>query len=89
MTRIRTISPREARGELRQVYEQLRSDMVGTRLVPLGISAWGIMRVFSLRPALLAAFNRAFLHTMWGGPLGREAKEALGVTVARTNSCPY
>jgi hypothetical protein len=71
------------------VYEQLRYDMVGTRFFPLGLSAWGIMRAFSLRPALLAAFDRAFLHTMWGGPLRREAKEALGVTVAQVNSCPY
>jgi hypothetical protein len=89
MTYIKTVSPRQAQGELRHVYEQLRHDLLGTRFFPLGLSAWGIMRVFSLRPAVLAAFSRAFLHTMWGGPLRREAKEALGVTVARVNACPY
>jgi hypothetical protein len=89
MAHIETIGPGRAQGELRQVYEQLRYDMVGTRLFPLGLSAWGIMRVFSLRPALLGAFDRCFLHTMWGGPLRREAKKAIGVTVAQRNSCPY
>jgi hypothetical protein len=86
---IKTIGPSQARGELRRVYEQIRHDMVGTHFFPLTLSSCGIMRVFSLRPALLGAFERCFLHTMWGGPLRRVAKEAIGVTVAKVNSCPY
>jgi hypothetical protein len=89
MAYIQTIGPRQSRGNLLAIYEQLRLDMVGTRFLPLTLSAWGIMRVFSLRPAMLRAFCRSFLHTMWGGPLRRAVKEALGVTVAQVNSCPY
>jgi hypothetical protein len=48
-----------------------------------------IMRVFSLRPAFLRAFERAFLLTMWEGVLRRQGKEALGVAVSRTNHCHY
>ena len=89
MAYIQTVSPRQSGGALLGVYEQLRHDMLGTRFVPLNLSAWRIMRVFSLRPALLNAFCRSFLHTMWGGPLRRKAKEALGVAVAQANSCSY
>ena len=89
MAFIQTISPRHSRGTLLRIYGQLRHDILGTRFVPLNLTAWRIMRVFSLRPALLNAFCRTFLHTMWGGPLRREAKEALGVAVAHANSCWY
>ncbi len=89
MAHIETIHPRQARGELREVYEQIRRDMVGRLPVPLASSVWNIMRVFSLRPALLRAFESAFLLTMWGGTLRRPAKEALGVTVSGANNCHY
>jgi hypothetical protein len=89
MAYIRTVSPREARGDLRQVYEAIRDDLIGRRPLPAGLASWRIMRVFSLRPPLLRAFARAFLLTMWGGVLRREAKEALGVSVAQANSCDY
>jgi hypothetical protein len=89
MAYIKTINPWRARGDLRRAYEQIRSDLLGSRFFPLGLAAWRIMRVFSLRPALLGAFERCFLHTMWGGVLRREAKEALGVSVAQANRCPY
>jgi alkylhydroperoxidase family enzyme len=86
---IEMIHPRQARGELREVYEQIRRDMVGRWPVPLASSVWNIMRAFSLRPALLRAFESAFLRTMWGGTLRRSAKEALGVAVSGANNCHY
>jgi len=89
MAYIRTISPWQARGELRRVYQEIRRDMVGSRPFPLALTAWNIMRVFSLRPTLLRAFERCFLLTMWGGRLRRQAKEALGVTVSQANRCEY
>ena len=89
MAFIQTIPPRLARTELRDAYLQIRRDMVGRRPLPLGWAVWNIMRVFSLRPAFLMAFERAFLLTMWGGVLRREAKEAIGVSVSRANQCHY
>jgi hypothetical protein len=89
MAFIQTIPPRLARAELRDAYLQIRRDMVGRRAFPLGLAVWNIMRVFSLRPAFLMAFERAFVSTMWGGVLRREAKEAIGVSVSRTNRCHY
>jgi alkylhydroperoxidase family enzyme len=89
MAFIRTISPRVATGELREAYLQIRRDMVGQRPVLLGMAVWNIMRVFSLRPAFLRAFERAFQFTMWGGVLDRKMKEAIGVAVSRTNQCHY
>jgi nitrite reductase/ring-hydroxylating ferredoxin subunit len=86
---IETTHPRQARGELRDVYEQIRRDMVGRWPVPLASSVWNIMRVFSPRPALLRAFESAFLLTMWEGTLRRQAKEALGVAVSGANRCHY
>ena len=89
MAFIRTIPPRLAKSELREAYLQIRRDMVGRRPLFLGMAVWNIMRVFSLRPAFLTAFERAFVFTMWGGVLRREAKEAIGVSVSRTNQCHY
>jgi alkylhydroperoxidase family enzyme len=88
MAYIQTIPPRVAKGELRDVYLQIRCDMVGQRPIFLGMAVWNIMRVFSLRPNFLRAFEQAFLFTMWG-VLRRGAKEAIGVTVSRTNRCDY
>ena len=89
MAFIKMIHPAEAQGELREIYREIHRDLVGWCPVPLGSSVWNIMRIFSLRPTLLRTFERAFLLTMWGGVLRREAKEALGVTVSHTNHCHY
>ncbi|HTK74619.1 MAG TPA: hypothetical protein VL371_05125 [Gemmataceae bacterium] len=89
MARIESINPWRARGDLRRAYRDLRHDIVGRLPVPSSLVVWNIVRVFSLRPALLRAFGRCFILTMWGGGLARSAKEAIGVTVARANSCHY
>ena len=89
MAFIKTISAREANGELRAIYRMIRSDMVGSVPFPVEWTAWGVMRVFSLRPRFLWAFARAFRHFMWDGELSRLSKEAIGVSVAQTNACHY
>lgn len=89
MAFIKTISAREASGELRTIYGMIRSDMVGSIPFPVEWTTWNVMRVFSLRPRFLWAFERGFRHFMWEGELGRMAREAIGVSVAQTNACHY
>ena len=89
MAHITTISPWRARGELLHAYRDIRRQVTGGWRMPLPLLTWNIMRVFSLRPALVRAFGRCFVLTMWGGTLRRQAREALGVSVAGTIRCPY
>lgn len=89
MAFIKTISAREANGELRSIYGMIRSEMVGSIPFPVEWTAWNVMQVFSLRPRLLWAFERGFRHIMWDGELSRLAKEAIAVSVAQTNACHY
>ena len=89
MAFIKTIPAREASGGLRAIYDMIRSDMFGSLPLPVGWTTSNVMRVFSLRPQLLWAFERGFRHFMWDGELSRVAKEAIGVSVAHTNACHY
>ncbi len=89
MAFIKTISAREAKGELRETYGTIRSDMVGAIPFPVEWTTWNIMEVFSLRPRLLWAFERGFRHMMWDGELSRLSKEAIAVSIAQTNVCHY
>ena len=89
MAYIQTIQPWSARGDVGKAYRDIRHALVGWLPVPASLAVWNIMRVFSLRPALLRAFGQRFLLTMWSGWLRRPAREAIGVTVAWTNSCHY
>jgi uncharacterized peroxidase-related enzyme len=89
MAFIRTISVREANDELRAIYGQIRSDMIGSLPFPVEWTTWNIMQALSLRPQFVRAFERGFRHFMWDGELRRLAKEAIGVSVAQANSCPY
>lgn len=89
MAFIKTIPVREANEELRAIFGMIRSDMVGALPLPVEWTTWNVMQVFSLRPQLLWAFERGFRHFMWDGDLRRLAKEAIGVSVAQTNACPY
>jgi hypothetical protein len=89
MAFIKTISAREANDELRAIYGMIRSDMVGYVPFPIEWTTGNVMQVFSLRPRLLRAFERGFRQIMWDGELTRLAKEAIGVSVAKTNACHY
>ena len=89
MAFIKTISKREANDELRAIYRMIRSDMVGYVPFPVKWTTGNVMRVFSLRPQFLWAFERGFRHFMWDGELSRMAKEAIAVSIAQTNACHY
>jgi Carboxymuconolactone decarboxylase family len=89
MAYIQTINPGQARGKLRDAYREFRRDLVGRRPLPAGLVVPNIMCVFSLRPALLHAFGRFFLLSMWDGELARRSKEAIGVAVAQAVRCHY
>lgn len=89
MAFIKTISVSKANDDLRTVYRMIRSDMVGSLPFPMAWTTWHIMQALSLRPRLVWAFERGFRHLMWDGELRRLAKEAIGVSVAQTNACPY
>ena len=89
MAFIKTISAREADDELRAIYGMIRSDTVGAFPLPTKWTTWNVMQAISLRPQFLRAFGRGFHHFMWDGELSRLAKEAIGVSVAQTNACPY
>lgn len=89
MAFIDKISARDANDELRAIYGMIRSDMVGRLPFPMEWTTWNIMEALSLRPQLVWAFERGFRHFMWDGELRRLAKEAIGVSVAQTNVCPY
>ena len=89
LAHIRTIQPWSARDEVWDAYRDIRRAVVGWLPVPTSLAVWNIMRVFSLRPAPLRAFGQCFILTMWSGRLRRPAREAIGVTVAWTNSCHY
>lgn len=89
MAFIKTIPARDADDDLRAIYSMIRSDTVGSLPFPIGWTTWHIMQALSLRPQLVWAFERGFRHIMWDGELSRLSKEAIGVSVAETNSCPY
>lgn len=89
MAFIKTIPAAEASDDLRAAYGQIRSDMIGSFPMPVKWTTWNIMQALSLRPRFVWAFERGFRHFMWEGELRRLAKEAIGVSVAQANSCPY
>ena len=89
MAFIKTIPAREANEELRAIYVMIRSDIIGSLPFPVEWTTRNVMQVFSLRPRFLWAFGRGFRHFMWDGELDRLAREAIGVSVAQTNTCHY
>jgi hypothetical protein len=89
MAYIGTICRREARGYLREVYDEIGSDLVGGRFASNKVAVWNIMRLFSLRAEYLRAVSRGFVLMMWSGNQRRMAKEAIAVGVSATNRCDY
>lgn len=80
MARIRTIGPREARGEVQSLY---RLVLTAFPLVP------NVFQAFSLRPPLLRAVWEGHRATLQTGSLARSTKEILAVQTSRANACPY
>ena len=81
MTYIKTVTPEEAQGTVKEIYDALQE---GYGRVP------NVVRVQSLRPDLLEAtvlcFQRLMLETH---KLSRTTKELLAAYVSKITACEY
>jgi alkylhydroperoxidase family enzyme len=81
MAYIETVSPEEADGPLRSIYDAA-VQRVGR--------VFGILRVQSPNPGVLRASMQLYQAVMMGpSPLSRVEREAIAVTVSRVNDCFY
>ena len=81
MAYIETIGSGDADGELKRIYDE------ATRRAG---KVFGILRLQSLNPAVLAASTAMYKAIMFGpSPLSRVEREAIAVTVSRSNDCFY
>ncbi len=81
MAYIRTVSPEEAQGELKQLYDQAqrRAGYVAQ-----------VLRLMSVEPRVLAASVNMYLELMYRpGGLTRTQCELIAVVVSRANNCYY
>lgn len=79
---IRTISPAEATGRLRRLYEQA-IDRAG--------KVFQVIQIQGLRPNTLAASTRLYSEVMHSedSPLSRAQREMIATAVSRANDCHY
>jgi alkylhydroperoxidase family enzyme len=78
---IETISPGDADGDLKRIYDE------ATRRAG---KVFGILRLQSQNPAVLAASTELYKAIMFGpSPLTRVERESIAVTVSRVNECFY
>ena len=81
MSWIKTIEPREARGELKVEYD---------RAIRRAGKVFNILKVQSLNPESLRASMQLYLATMYGrSGLSRAEREMLATVVSRANQCFY
>jgi len=81
MAWIKTTSPAEATGRLKEVYTSLLETFP---LVP------NVMQSFSLKPEVLAAVSRVFTTGTFGGSnLTRVQEEMIATVVSALNQCHY
>jgi len=81
MAYIRTVSPEEAEGPLRSIYDAA---------VQRAGRVFQILRVQSVNPAVLRASMQLYASVMMGpSPLSRAEREAMAVAVSRSNDCFY
>ncbi|MDP6355808.1 MAG: carboxymuconolactone decarboxylase family protein [Planctomycetota bacterium] len=80
-TRIRTIEPEQATGDVQQTYEMLQEHL---GMVP------NIFRAMSIQPPLLSATAGMVGGVLLGeGALSRAEKEMIAVVVSVANRCKY
>jgi uncharacterized peroxidase-related enzyme len=79
---IRTVAPAEATGLLKTIYDAA---------VARAGKVFNVIRLQSLRPAVLEASTRLYLEVMRSpeGALSRARRELIAVVVSRTNGCHY
>ena len=81
MAWIKTVSPEEAEGPLKDLYQ---------RALKRAGRLWHILRLQSINPEVLKASTDLYLMIMYGrSPLSRGQREMLAVVVSRTNGCHY
>ncbi len=82
MAYVRTVPPRDARGETAEVYRYM-AEVAGSPMVAK------IVQLFSLRPASMRAMIRGWELSMWAGDEPRPMRELVGAMVSRLNDCHY
>jgi hypothetical protein len=82
MAWIRTVPPKEARGETREVYRYM-AEVAGDKLVAR------IVQMFSLKAGSMRRMIRNWDITMWRGDVPRHQRELLASLVSRLNDCAY
>lgn len=81
MAYIRSISPAEATGTLKTLYDARRASAG---------KVWNIVRLMSLSPGTLRASMNLYAAVMHApSPLSRALREAIAVVVSQTNRCHY
>lgn len=78
MSFIRTISPKEATGRVKEFYKEFENHPPS------------IVRIFSIRPDLMEAFNAASnAHFLSPTPLSPKLRQLIAVIVSKANSCSF
>jgi hypothetical protein len=80
MSRVQIISPRNATGELKAAYTELRhyTPRIGN-----------VVQIFSLRPSLVRLVTLFFTDTLGAGVLPRQDKEIICVVTSYAGRCKY
>jgi hypothetical protein len=79
---IRTIPPRAATGETREVYRYM-AEVGGSSMVA------NIVRLFSLRAGSMRRMIRTWELGMWMGDEPRANRELVAAAISRLNACHY
>lgn len=82
MASIKMISEEEATGKVKEIYDDIQSQL-GTDFVP------NLYRVMACKPELLEANWSRSQMVMKPGKLDRLTKEIIAVAVSAVNSCDY
>ena len=81
MAYIKTISPSDAQGDLKKIFDAA---------IHRAGKVYNILRVQSLNPKSLGASMALYMQVMKGpSPLSRAQRELLAVVVSKTNHCEY
>ena len=81
MSRVRTIPPEQASGELAEAYQAVRE--AGFPIVP------AVFRLASSRPDIVRNLAETYRLMFATGKLPRTTKEAVATWVSALNHCPY
>ena len=83
MASVKMVSEEEATGNVKQLYEEIKSQL-GTDFVP------NLYKVMAAKPGYLEAnWNKVKTVMIEPGKLDRLTKEIIAVAVSAVNSCDY